>query len=495
METFSTDIKRYDDFGDPGTAPAPDTASPEARDYIRRRRGEIGGSEGTGVLAGGIAADQLESIEGNTEETVKELKRAGSIWERIGNMLPSWAEMGARRDGGGGGGGGGGGESARGGQSGSSVISGRAARGRARAGGPGGAGGVAPSADAAGKAAQVAEHFLGKGEVPDRAELQSFMAKNGMPTDPATTAWCAAFVNASLATQGITGTGSRVATSFSNWGEGVADPSKVQSGDVMVQPKGRGAGETGGHVGIATGQSRMGPRGLQLQMISGNKADAVRKTWENASEIVLRRAVVRAENQAKAVINADAPTTAGPVSKTPVAPTNPEAATAGLRNANFGNLKFSSRSASLYPGVLGPSRNTDEGDPQIVFKDLNSGIKAADALLQRKIAAGKTTIRDLVAGQGGWTPGNVGAAANIARSAGIGLDDQIDASPATRARILAGIGKQEHGPAAKAWDAGALEKVITPPKPIGKPAGDLLPWAGNDAFQRRGTTGRPLHPR
>ena len=95
-------------------APAPDTASPEARDYIQRRRsGEIGGSEGTNALAGGINADRLEDpiekIEDNTEGTVRELKRLGGIWEKISSMMPGWAEQAARKDGGGGGGGDGGG--------------------------------------------------------------------------------------------------------------------------------------------------------------------------------------------------------------------------------------------------------------------------------------------------------------------------------------------------------------------------------------------------
>jgi hypothetical protein len=56
---------------------------------------------------------------------------------------------------------------------------------------------------------------------------------------------------------GIKGTGSNVATSLGNYGTAVqpGDVQKgdVQKGDVLVHMNGRRVGETGGHVGFATG--------------------------------------------------------------------------------------------------------------------------------------------------------------------------------------------------------------------------------------------------
>jgi uncharacterized protein (TIGR02594 family) len=299
-----------------------------------------------------------------------------------------------------------------------------------------GASGRGGSLDPA-KAAEVASHFLGKGEIPDRAELQAFMAANGMPTDPATTAWCASFVNSALESQGIRGSGSRVANSFLNWGEGVKDQTQVKAGDVMVQSRGLGPGQTGGHVGMATGRQRIRDDGrLQLEMISGNKANAVRKTWEDATSINLRRAVLEKQGQERAL--------QAEIVQAP----NPGAATAGLRNNNFGNLIATPTSVGRYEGVIGKSVNTDNAgqDRQLVFKSLEDGIRAADRLAQRRFGEGRDTVNKMIAAQGGHTPGNFAAAANIAKFMGVDPDQAINlGDPATRAKYLASLGRQEHG--------------------------------------------------
>ena len=93
----------------------------------------------------------------------------------------------------------------------------------------------------------------------------------------------------SLAQIGVTGSGSQVATSFLNWGSSV-DPSQVMRGDVLVKDRGLSAGALGGHVGLATGQSRTTDGALQLQMLSGNSGDAVQTDWVNASALQVRRA-------------------------------------------------------------------------------------------------------------------------------------------------------------------------------------------------------------
>ena len=85
-------------------------------------------------------------------------------------------------------------------------------------------------------------------------------------------AWCAEFVNSTLKQTGGTGSGSAVANSFQKWGTQV-DPTKVQAGDVVLQTRGKGPGETGGHVGIATGVIQHG----QVEMIAGNSGGQVKK--------------------------------------------------------------------------------------------------------------------------------------------------------------------------------------------------------------------------
>jgi uncharacterized protein (TIGR02594 family) len=120
----------------------------------------------------------------------------------------------------------------------------------------------------------------------DNKEIAAFLKAGGVAMNPAVEAWCAAFVNSALAQTGQKGSGSQVATSFLNWGNSVP-VAQVQRGDVIVEPKGKQAGQTGGHVGIATGQVQ----GSQVEMISGNSGNKVAKTWVDASkgDVQIRR--------------------------------------------------------------------------------------------------------------------------------------------------------------------------------------------------------------
>lgn len=114
---------------------------------------------------------------------------------------------------------------------------------------------------------QFASSMLGKGEVPDRAALQDYLTTGGANLDPATTAWCAAYVNASLGHAGIKGTGSNMARSFLNWGEGVKEP---QQGDLAVFTRGDPKGPYG-HVGFFDSYT---PEG-KIKVLGGNQGDAV----------------------------------------------------------------------------------------------------------------------------------------------------------------------------------------------------------------------------
>jgi hypothetical protein len=101
-------------------------------------------------------------------------------------------------------------------------------------------------------------------------------------------AWCARFVNKALAEAGGKGTGSAVANSFQRWGLPV-DPSDVKRNDVLLQTNGRGYNQPGGHVGLATGETRMHNGRLQIRMIAGNDGDSVRERWIDVDKNVMVR--------------------------------------------------------------------------------------------------------------------------------------------------------------------------------------------------------------
>jgi uncharacterized protein (TIGR02594 family) len=149
-------------------------------------------------------------------------------------------------------------------------------------------GGGAASAGSSG-AVDLASGLLGKNENTSASSINAFLKQGGVDIDAAQTAWCAAFVNSSLAQVGLKGTGSLTANSFKNWGQSV-DPSQIMRGDVLLQSRGLGANQAGGHVGLATGASRMGKNGTQLQMLSGNSSDSVAMTWVDAAQLQARRA-------------------------------------------------------------------------------------------------------------------------------------------------------------------------------------------------------------
>lgn len=138
-------------------------------------------------------------------------------------------------------------------------------------------------------AVDAATAYLGQRETTNRGSINAFLQAGGVDLDAATTAWCAAFVNSALAQVGVKGSGSNVATDFLNWGTTI-NPSQVQRGDVLVQDRGLSAGQTGGHVGFATGLVRFQEGILQLQMLSGNASNKVSEDWINATDVVAKRA-------------------------------------------------------------------------------------------------------------------------------------------------------------------------------------------------------------
>lgn len=137
------------------------------------------------------------------------------------------------------------------------------------------------------RAADNAMSLLGAHERgPGRLAIIDYLRTGGQHLDPATTAWCAAYVNASLnqaGLRGLSGPNQLVASQFETWGVPVGR-TDVQKGDVIVETRGRAPGETGGHVGLATGVKR----GASIEMISGNKHDSVAKSWVLATDLSIQ---------------------------------------------------------------------------------------------------------------------------------------------------------------------------------------------------------------
>ena len=111
------------------------------------------------------------------------------------------------------------------------------------------------------------QNLLGKHEGTDRAALMEYMKNGGVNLDPATTAWCAAIVNASLGQAGLPTTGSNMARSFLNYGSPVTEP---QQGDIAVFQRG-GPNAATGHVGFYQGRDANG----NILVLGGNQGNQV----------------------------------------------------------------------------------------------------------------------------------------------------------------------------------------------------------------------------
>lgn len=132
---------------------------------------------------------------------------------------------------------------------------------------------------------------------------------------------------------------------------------------------------------------------------------------------------------------------------------------AGMRNNNPGNIKFVGQKVH---GIVGPSVNTDQGDPQAVFDSPESGMRAMHALLNRKYTGGKLTPNQMIAGNMGWTPGNYGAAANVAKTMGISPDEDIGFNnPERAAKFMQALILQEHGQKGRLYPTSLITSAIT----------------------------------
>ena len=129
----------------------------------------------------------------------------------------------------------------------------------------------------------IAGRALGLNETDKKAALNDYLTTGGMNLDPATRAWCADFVNATLNQAGMQGTGSGMARSFLNWGQAVDQP---QRGDIAVFTRGDPNGPFG-HVGFFEGYNPDG----SIRVLGGNQGDAVSIANYSADQLLgFRRA-------------------------------------------------------------------------------------------------------------------------------------------------------------------------------------------------------------
>lgn len=124
----------------------------------------------------------------------------------------------------------------------------------------------------------VAASAIGLNEGSKKAALSDYLATGGANLDPATLAWCAAFVNSTLQQSGMQGTGSNMARSFMDWGQAVDQP---QRGDVAVFSRGDPNGPYG-HVGFFDGYNPDG----SIRVLGGNQGDAVSIASYSAKDLL-----------------------------------------------------------------------------------------------------------------------------------------------------------------------------------------------------------------
>jgi len=146
---------------------------------------------------------------------------------------------------------------------------------------------------------KTAESYKGASERGSGREiLQTLFKQAGITIDPEMTAWCAAFVNAVLATKGLKGTGSNAARSFLNYGSKTDTP---QKGDIVVLR--RGTNPAQGHVGFFEGYDKKG----NVQVLGGNTGNKVGVASYKPSDVLgYRRAPGSAQSEGELQAKEDA---------------------------------------------------------------------------------------------------------------------------------------------------------------------------------------------
>jgi uncharacterized protein (TIGR02594 family) len=130
---------------------------------------------------------------------------------------------------------------------------------------------------------QIAAYFdtankyrgLSENKASDRGVLEAFFKEANQDLDPEKVKWCAAFVNAVLAANGVKGTGSLAAKSFLTFGKD--DTKSPQKGDIAVVRTG-----AGDHVGFVDSVDKAG----NVKMLAGNTGDKVAEATYSKNQVL-----------------------------------------------------------------------------------------------------------------------------------------------------------------------------------------------------------------
>jgi uncharacterized protein (TIGR02594 family) len=148
----------------------------------------------------------------------------------------------------------------------------------------------------ASRLATTAERFTGLSERGDNSTLRSLFSEANINIDPNMVKWCAAFVQAVLATNGLPtvhnadGSASLGARSFLNYGTATTDPHR---GDIVVLR--RGNNEQEGHVGFYEGTDAHGG----VRVLGGNTNNRVGITTANPRDVLGYRRAPSPADQAQ----------------------------------------------------------------------------------------------------------------------------------------------------------------------------------------------------
>jgi hypothetical protein len=184
-------------------------------------------------------------------------------------------------------------------------------------------------------------------------------------------------------------------------------------------------------------------------------------------------------------------------------------APAGMRNNNPFNIKYIGQSGG---GVVGPSQNTDQGDPQAVYATQEQGMRAGYDLIRKKYDGGKRNMYQIIAEPGGWTPPDYkpgdseevkraklqrskSIAEEIARSMGVSPDADLNLNdPANAQRFMRALVTQEQGGAANAYSDAMIADAVAGRGRIGQPQNARFLWVGdNDRVNMIGGDARLRH--
>jgi uncharacterized protein (TIGR02594 family) len=219
------------------------------------------------------------------------------------------------------------------------------------------------------RAAQLAAGQVGIGQ----DGIGGYLRQGGVALNPRFEAWCAAFVNSTLAQMGLKGA-TNVANSFQKWGDSVP-VSSVQEGDIVILTRGKGPDVTGGHIGIATGVRQ----GNKVEIIAGNTSNKVKKYFvEDNSRNALQ---VRRYNPEK-------PYGAGAVGGAPLGAENPIAAAGNaIWDLSAGAMESI---ATILRAGLGPMTPTSGSQLSTVNDTMSGNISRAARERTAETAAART---------------------------------------------------------------------------------------------------------